>query len=55
MEKEKTKANSEKSIFEKNIERGVEKGILQISENKKKFIYLNLGREKENKSFFLKL
>lgn len=40
-----------KTFFEKNIERGVEKGILKYSEDGKKIIYLKLGKNREDKKY----
>lgn len=49
MKKEETK-----SIFEKNIDRGIEKGYLRISEDKTKIIYLGIGKNKEDKAYNIK-
>ena len=40
-----------KTFFEQNIERGIEKGILRYSEDGKKIIYLKLGKNKEDKKY----
>ena len=44
----------EKSIFEKNILKGIEKNILKYSEDKTKIIYLGIGKNKENKKYNIK-
>ena len=46
-----TKQNS---IFEKNIQRGIEKGILKYSEALNKIIYLGIGKDKVNKIYNIK-
>ena len=46
--------NTEKSIFEKNIQKGIEKGILKFSEDKTKIIYVDIGKNKENKKYNIK-
>ena len=41
----------ENSIFLKNIERGLEKGLIEYSEDKKKIIYKGIGKDKNDKSY----
>jgi type I restriction enzyme M protein len=43
-----------KSIFEKNINNAINQGFLRLSEDNKKIIYLNLGTNKEQKSYNIK-
>ena len=42
------------SIFEKNIKRGLEKGILEYTEDGNKLIYKEIGKDKEDKTYSIK-
>ena len=46
--------NANLSFFEKNIEKGIEEGILKYSEDKSKIIYLGIGKNKEDKKYNIK-